>query len=48
MGGKRQAKPGDKSTRPTINDIAHRARVAPKSVSRIINNSGYVSEVMYE
>jgi LacI family transcriptional regulator len=30
---------------PTINDVAKRASVAPITVSRVINNSGYVSEV---
>lgn len=29
---------------PTIRDVAKRARVAPITVSRVINNSGYVSE----
>jgi LacI family transcriptional regulator len=29
---------------PTVNDVAKRAGVAPITVSRVINNSGYVSE----
>jgi DNA-binding LacI/PurR family transcriptional regulator len=38
------AKPGaEKKRRPTIVDIANRAGVAPMTVSRVINESGYVS-----
>ena len=33
---------------PTIVDIAAQAGVAPMTVSRVINDSGYVSEVMRE
>jgi LacI family transcriptional regulator len=29
---------------PTVHDVAKRARVAPITVSRVINNSGYISE----
>ena len=29
---------------PTIRDVAKRAGVAPITVSRVINNSGYVSQ----
>ena len=29
---------------PTIRDVAKRARVAPTTVSRVVNNSGYVSD----
>src|SRR5262245_65976557 len=33
----------EKKRRPTIVDIANRAGVAPMTVSRVINESGYVS-----
>ena len=33
----------DKPLTPTIRDVAHKAHVAPITVSRVINNSGYVS-----
>jgi DNA-binding LacI/PurR family transcriptional regulator len=44
MTGENGAKPeAEKKRRPTIVDIANRAGVAPMTVSRIINESGYVS-----
>jgi LacI family transcriptional regulator len=33
---------------PTVHDVAKRAGVAPITVSRVINNSGYISEVTRE
>jgi DNA-binding LacI/PurR family transcriptional regulator len=44
MSGKSGAKPaGEVKRRPTITDIAERAGVAPMTVSRAVNDSGYVS-----
>jgi DNA-binding LacI/PurR family transcriptional regulator len=44
MTGENGAKPeAEKKRRPTIVDIANRAGVAPMTVSRVINESGYVS-----
>src|SRR5262245_14614442 len=44
MSGENSVKPGaEKKRRPTIVDIANRAGVAPMTVSRVINESGYVS-----
>src|SRR5262245_61498900 len=44
MTGERVARPeAEKKRRPTIVDIANRAGVAPMTVSRVINESGYVS-----
>jgi DNA-binding LacI/PurR family transcriptional regulator len=44
MTGENGAKPAaEKKRRPTIVDIAKRAGVAPMTVSRVINESGYVS-----
>ena len=33
---------------PTVNDVAKRAGVSPITVSRVINNSGYISDVTRE
>src|SRR5271157_5151631 len=33
---------------PTVHDVAKRARVAPITVSRVINNSGYISDATRE
>jgi LacI family transcriptional regulator len=38
----------DQGARPTVNNIADHAGVAPMSVSRVINSSGYVSAEMRE
>lgn len=40
--------PEDRKQRPTIVDIARRAGVAPMTVSRVVNDSGYVSREMRE
>ena len=40
--------PTRKNKHLTIVDIARRAGVAPMSVSRVINDNGYVSEQMRE
>lgn len=38
-----QQTPGGKARRATVRDVAERAAVAPITVSRVLNNSGYVS-----
>jgi len=43
-----QSKPKRKAQHPTIIDIAALAGVAPMTVSRVINESGYVSQAMRE
>lgn len=49
MTSKQKTKSGKESGRhPTILDIAERAGVAPMTVSRVVNENGYVSEAMRE
>ena len=47
-GNKDSIRPTNGTRRPTVVDIARRAGVAPMTVSRVVNESGYVSSEMRE